>query len=85
MYCCADKKNCGGQHACPGTAGLVGCACLHHHTAAAAGQAGREFIRQKQDDDDDDAPAHPPAPPHPSSSKEGLRAIKVVGAVCNVR
>ena len=86
VYCCADKKNCGGQHACPGTAGLVGCACLHHHTATVADQAGREFIRQKlDDDDDDDAQAHPPAPPHPSSSKEGLRAIKVVGAVCNVR
>ena len=27
MYCCADTKHCGGQHACAGTVGLLGCAC----------------------------------------------------------
>jgi hypothetical protein len=27
VYCCADTKHCGGQHACPGNAGLLGCAC----------------------------------------------------------
>ena len=27
VYCCADTRHCGGRHACPGTAGLLGCAC----------------------------------------------------------